>query len=378
MREFVKKSLERKILLNPGPATTSIRVKEAMIVEDICPREKEFGELFKTVGEKVKRVVNGDNNYECILLGSSGTGAMESCLSSCAGGDDGILIVENGAYGKRMGQICDTLGIRRETIEFDWDKKIEWKKVDNFLGENAQKFRVVAFVHHETTTGILNSLSSLHKLAKKYNLVSLVDAMSSYAGIPIDLKKNSVDYLVSSSNKCIQGMAGIGIVIAKLKELEAIKDFKKKSFYFDLYKNFISQKEQGQFLFTPPVQILYSLNVALDEFFEEGGIVARSERYAGLYQLMFEGMCKLGFKPLFEEENNSKILTTFFEPEDSRYQFDDMHDFLYQRGITIYPGKIGDKKTFRISNIGQLNQGDLNLFLQYMEDYLNEKGIRLK
>ena len=378
MREFVKKSLERKVLLNPGPATTSVKVKEAMIVEDICPREKEFGELLKKVGEKAKGVINGDKDYECILLGGSGTGAMESCLSSCVDTDDGILIIENGAYGKRMGQICDTLGIKRETISFDWDKTIELEKVEDFLGKNAQKFRVLAFIHHETTTGILNSLSSLQKLAKKYNLVSLVDAMSSYAGIPIDLKKDPADYIVSSSNKCIQGMAGIGIVIAKLKELEAIKNFKKKSFYFDLYKNFISQKEQGQFLFTPPVQVLYSLNGALDEFFEEGGIVARSERYAGLYRLMFEEMCELGFKPLLEEMNNSKILTTFLEPEDSRYQFDEMHDFLYKRGITIYPGKIGDKKTFRISNIGQLNEDDIRLFVQCVQDYLNEKGIHLK
>ena len=378
MKEFVSKSVERKILLNPGPATTSARVKESMIVEDICPREKEFGRLLKSVGEKAKAVVNAGKDYECVLLGGSGTGAIESCLSSCVDTDDGIVIIENGAYGKRMGQICEVLGIRWKTLRLAWDREIDLEKVDRFLAEEGAKFRVLAFVHHETTSGILNPLSALQALAVKYNMVSLLDAMSSYAGIPIDVKNDSVDYLISSSNKCIQGMAGVGIVIAKLSELEAIKKFHKRSFYFDLYKNFISQKEQEQFLFTPPVQVLYALNEAFDEFFEEGGIGVRSKRYAQLYEVMYEGMCDLGFEPLFEGKNNSKILTTFFEPQDTRYRFDDMHDFLYDRGFTIYPGKIGNQKTFRISNIGQLQREDLQSFLQCIGDYLKERGVTLK
>ena len=378
MKEFVSKSIKRKILLNPGPATTSVRVKESLVVEDICPREKEFGQLVESVGKKAKKVVNADKNYECVLLGSSGTGAMESCLNACVDANDGILIVENGAYGQRMGQICEVSGIRAETIRFEWNREIDLKKVESFLATDSSRFRVLAFVHHETTSGILNPLSELHGLAVKYNLISLADAMSSYAGIPIDLKKNSIDYLISSSNKCIQSMAGIGIVIAKSRELETIKNFPKRSFYLDLYKNFVSQKEHRQFLFTPPVQVLYALDEALEEFFEEGGVAARSERYAELYSTMYEGMNALGFKPLLKEKNNSKILTTFFEPQDARYLFDDMHNFLYERGFTIYPGKIGTQKTFRISNIGQLRVEDLQLFLKCVEDYLKERRIALQ
>ena len=375
MKDLISKNVQRKVLLNPGPATTSTRVKEAMIVEDICPREKEFGALFRRVGEKVKRVVNADNGHECILLGSSGTGAIESCLSSCVDADGGIIIVENGAYGRRMGDICEVLGIRTKLIRFDWDKAIDVDEVEAFLAAQAEKFRVLAFVHHETTSGILNPLSSLQEIAKRYDMVSLVDAMSSYAGVPIDMQRDSVDYLVSSSNKCIQGMAGMGIVIVRSAELEAIKNFPKRSFYFDLYKNFVSQKEQRQFLFTPPVQVLYALDTALDEFFEEGGVSARAMRYGQLYEVMLEGMRTLGFEPLLEESNHSKILTTFLEPADSRYRFDEMHDFLYERGFTIYPGKIGDQKTFRISNIGQLGVEDLQQFLIYVDDYLKEKGV---
>ena len=375
MTELISKNIQRKVLLNPGPATTSVRVKEALIVEDICPREEEFGDLIKAVGEKVKRVVHAGDEYECVLLGSSGSGAIESCLSSCVDREDGVLIVENGAYGKRMGQICDVLGIKRDTIRFDWDQEIDLPRVDEFIAQHTSNFRVLAFVHHETTSGILNPLSSLRELATKHGMISMVDAMSSYGGIPINLVEEPVDYLVTSSNKCIQGMAGVGIVIAKRAELEAIKDFHRRSFYFDLYKNYIAQKKEGQFCFTPPVQVLYALNEALDEFFDEGGVTARAKRYQELYQTMFDGMCRLGFKPLLRGRYHSKILTTFLEPESPNYRFEDMHGFLYQRGFTIYPGKIGERKSFRISNIGQLSVDDLKSFLEHMQNYLTEREV---
>ena len=377
MKQFVNKSVERKILLNPGPATTSAKIKESLIVEDICPREKDFGRLLKRVGKKAAQVVNAGKNYGCVLLGGSGTGAVESCLGSCVDGDGGVIIVENGAYGRRMGQICEVLGIRKKTVHFGQDRAIDLEKVNHFLDDHAADFRVLAFVHHETTSGILNPLSRLRELAEKHHLISLVDAMSSYAGVPIDLEKDPVDYLISSSNKCIQGVAGIGMVVVKLTELEAIKCFPKRSVYFDLYSNFMSQKEREQFLFTPPVQVLYGLDEALDEFFAEGGVAARAKRYADLYEMMLGGMCALGFKPLLEERDHSKILTSFLEPQDPRYQFDDMHDYLYQRGYTIYPGKIGDKKTFRISNIGQIDKDDIQIFLQHIGSYLSERSIDL-
>lgn len=377
MEELISKHINRKILLNPGPATTSARVKRALLVEDICPREEEFGNLICNVRKKSKDVVFGDDKYETILLGSSGTGAIESCLRSCVDTDDRILIIENGAYGKRMKLICDSLGINHEVYSNDSSLEIDLDKLETFLTKNSERFRVLAFVHHETTTGILNPLSKLQNLAEKFNLVSLVDAMSSYAGIIIDVNVNKVDYLVSSSNKCIQGMAGLGIVIAKASELSKISNFEKKSFYFDLYENYLSQKEKKNFLFTPPVQVLFSLNEALDEFFEEGGIQKRSLRYAELYKVMFDGMCSLGFRPLVKEAINSKILTTFFEPNDEHYSFDNMHDFLFQRGITIYPGKIEDKNTFRIANIGELNIEDIQFFLQNIKEYLTHSEIQL-
>jgi 2-aminoethylphosphonate-pyruvate transaminase len=276
-----------------------------------------------------------------------------------------------------MKQICDALGIKSESLKFEWGSEIDWQLLREHLASSKIKFKVVSLVHHETTTGILNSLSELCKIAKEYNLRTLVDAMSSYAGIKIDLTVNSVEYLISSSNKCIQGMAGVGIVIAKRDELERIKIFKKRSYYFDLFSNYNSQKERKQFLFTPPVQTLYALNAALDEFFEEGGIDFRSAKYSELYDLMLKGLNDIGFKALLDQRNNSKILTTFLEPLDDKFSFKGMHKYLFERGITIYPGKIDEKDTFRISNIGHLTREDIVKFLHLVKEYLSTEGIEL-
>lgn len=375
MKQKIAKELGRNILLNPGPATTSKRVKSALLVSDICPREKSFGELTQAVRAKAVLAVNGTGHYEGVLLTCSGTGAIESCLSSCVDRGEGILIIENGAYGQRMAQICQALGIFAETLSFGAEGPIDLERVEKFLATEGQRFKVMAFIHHETTTGILNPLRELHALGKKYGLVTLVDAMSSYAGIEIDLQRTDVDYLISSSNKCIQGMAGIGIVVVKAQELERIKSFTNSSFYFDLYKNYYSLKELNQFLFTPPVQSLYALNEAFEEFFDEGGVRARAERYASLYEHMYNGMLELGFRPLLEKKYHSKILTAFFEPESENYSFDSMHDFLFSRGVTIYPGKVSRLNTFRISNIGDLRMGDIDIFLGYLKEYLVEKKI---
>ncbi len=375
-KETITKEIQRNILLNPGPATTSAQVKSSLVVEDICPREQEFGLLLDDIRKKLLLVANGEAEYEAILLGSSGTGAMESCLHSCLDQDDNkkILILENGAYGHRMNKICKSLAIKADMLSFGYDGPIDLQKVKEHLQK--KKYSVMAFIHHETTTGMINPLEDLNRIAKKFNVAVMVDAMSSYGGIPIDLEKTDVDYLISSSNKCIQGMAGLGIVLAKKKELEKIKNYKNRSFYFNLYNNFLNQKETKQFLFTPPVQIVYSLNSALDEFFAEGGISARWERYSCLYKDMFQGMVQMGFAPLLPESYHSKILTTFLEPKCPNYNFDSMHDFLYKKGITIYPGKIDSRGTFRISNLGDLSQEDIAYFLSTVREYLNFHKIK--
>jgi len=371
-KQNIEKTIDRNILLNPGPATTSARVKSALIVPDICPREQEFGDLLGVVKNKALQVVSADSRYKAVLIGGSGTAAIEACLSSCTN-EKAVLILENGAYGERMKKICDALKIPADVIKANWGDPIDQQALKTHLEQNAQKYHVMAFIHHETTVGILNDLSSLHRLAKQYKLKTLVDAMSSYAGLEIDLSKDDVDYLVSSSNKCIQGMAGLGICIVKEQVLNEISQYPKRSFYLDLSNNYSSQEKNNQFAFTPPVQILYALNEAFDEFFEAGGTTARASRYEELYLQMKSGMLELGFECLVPEHLQAKILTAFRWPESSNFTFEEMHDYLYLKGITIYPGKNAKEKSFRISNIGELNSEDISFFLDNLKSFLQSK-----
>jgi 2-aminoethylphosphonate-pyruvate transaminase len=367
----ISKKIDRKILLNPGPATTSQKVKESLIVADICPREKEFGELIEEVSLALRKVCFANEDFETVLLGSSGTGAIESCLTSCLNPDSNekILIIENGAYGRRMVEICDAYAVSYDILKFNWLGPISIEVLKSYLNSNKGKYRVAAFVHHETTTGLLNPLYEICEILKEHNIKILVDAMSSYAGIFIDQTSLGIDYLISSSNKCIQGMAGIGIVIASKRELELISKFKKRNFYFDLSRNFDSQKRGGQFAFTPPVQVLYSLSQALSEFKLEGGVKARSQRYEMLYEKIHDELVKLGFKPVISKEFHSKILTSFYYPSIESFSFKHMHDYFYSNGITLYPGKIGEIDSFRVSNLGDLNIEDIDYFLDLMKEY---------
>lgn len=378
MKEEIKQTLDRKILLNPGPATTTSSVKKSLLVSDICPREEEFADLLKEVLLKAKKVIcpnpETQNEYETILIGGSGTAAVESCLSSCVKTKDKLLIVENGAYGERMQKIAQIYDLSFETLSFEWGSPIDFEKVEKIL--DSSSFTHIAVVHHETTTGILNDVTQVAQLSKKYQLTSLLDAMSSYAGVELDMQKTPLDFVISSSNKCIQGMAGVGIVVARKESVLKLEYSPKRGLYLDLFENWKSQTQKGQFLFTPPVQIMYALNQALDEFFAEGAM-KRYQRYQALYQQLMLGMEELGFIPLVSKENHSKILTAFLDPADPKYDFTTLHNFMYERGITIYPGKGAKLSTFRLANLGALDPKDISFFLKTMEEFIKSKGLKV-
>lgn len=362
----IRKKLKRTILLNPGPATTSVRVKSALLVDDICPRERDFGTLLAKVRKDAVAIVKGEATHTAILLTSSGTGAMEAVISSAIPGGTAALVLENGAYGRRMKEICGAFGIPVVSVDSAWGDPIDLERVRTAIKSSAQKISTLVFIHHETTVGILNPLPELHAIAREFSLATVVDAMSSYAGLPIDLSATPVDYLISSSNKCIQGMAGIGIVVAKKTSLEALKTSPAKNYYFNLYKNFEAQEKRGESLFTPPAQILYCLSEAFEEFKAEGA-ANRYARYRRLYERMYRGMRELGFKPLVNEAHHARILTAFIEPDG--FDFNAYHDFLFARGITVYPGKGAKGKTFRISNLGDLTEQDIDYFLKATREF---------
>ncbi len=367
------KTVKRNILLNPGPATTTDTVKNAMVVPDICPRELEFGELTLSVRDDLIKASHGEKNHTCVLLTSSGTGGVEACLTSVIPSNKSVLIINNGAYGERMQAICDAYGISHVDYNIPAGKPVELEVLEKHLKDNLDKLTHVAFIHHETTVGILNPLKEICALTHKYKLENIVDAMSSFAGIDIDVERDQVDYLVSSSNKCIQGMAGISFVIARLESLKKTAGIK-RNFYFNLLANYEYLNKNKQFLFTPPVQTLYALRQAINEYNLEGAH-NRYARYASMYEIMKKKVKDLGFEFLVEEKYHAKLLTSILDPKSPHYSFNEMHDYLIERGFTIYPGKVGSINTFRLSNIGDIYPEDMNKFLIVFEDYLRLKKI---
>ena len=366
------KEVTRKILLNPGPATTTDSVKNAMVVEDICPREKDFGQVLDRIKDDLVKVVHGENDYVAALFTASGTGGLEAAITSAVPKDKKLLVVDNGAYGARMANIAKTFGIEVVHYKLEYGDYPDLATIEDLLKKNPETSHL-AVVHHETTTGMLNPVQEICDLSRRYDVEVIVDCMSSYAGIPIDIKKWDAGFLISSSNKCIQGMPGMVFVIFKKSLLSVIQN-QKRSFYFDLYSQYRGFQETGQMQYTPPVQVAYALRQAIDEYFAEGEM-NRWNRYRESWETLCNGLKQLGFRFLLPKQFESQILLAIIEPNHPAYNFDNMHDYLYQRGFTIYPGKGAKEATFRLSILGDLSKKDIEAFLKELRGYLLQAGV---
>jgi 2-aminoethylphosphonate-pyruvate transaminase len=366
--------IKRNILLNPGPATTTDTVKKSLVIPDICPREKEFGDLMQEIRTDLVKIAKGDEEYTTVLFAGSGTAAMDSTISSSVPPNKKILIIINGAYGIRFAEIAKTYNIETIELKFEFGKKIELDKVEQIL-KNNNDISCVAVTHHETTTGILNPIKKIGSICRKYNKTFIVDTISSFAGVPIDIKEFNIDFMMSTSNKCIQGMAGLAFVICKKKELEKLKSIRARNYYLDLYKQYEYLEKNNQTRFTPPVQIIYAFKQAIKEFFEEG-LQNRIKRYRENYRVLKEGLHKLGFKFLMGTDvEESNILTTIYYLDHENFNFNTLHDKLFERGFTIYPGKITELNTFRLAVMGAINKDDIKDFIHNLEDVLKEMEI---
>lgn len=361
-------NIPRNILLNPGPATTTKTVKFAQVVADICPREQEFGELMEWISREITQFVASTNDYTTILFGGSGTASVESIISSVIA-DEGILIINNGAYGRRMCEMAEVYQLPNLIFESSSDSPIDMDRLEKCIQNNINIISHLAVVHNETTTGLLNPIEELGELCKKYNIQLIVDAMSSFAAIPIDMEKMNISYLAASANKNLQGMAGVSFVIARKMDLEKTNHNRPRNLYLHLYSQYRHFKLTKQMRFTPPVQTLYALKQAILETKWEG-IENRYARYTEMWQILIEGITNLGLEYIVEKKNHSKIITAIKEPTDPNYDFERMHEFFYENGITIYPGKLENQKTFRVANIGQVNRGDIERFVNLLETYL--------
>ncbi|MGJ0316377.1 2-aminoethylphosphonate--pyruvate transaminase [Aliarcobacter cryaerophilus] len=363
--------IKRNILLNPGPATTSDSVKMAQVVPDICPREREFSEVFKYVSNELTSIVANTTNYTTVLFGGSGTAVVESILTSVIPHDKTVLILNNGAYGKRMCEIATRYKISFIEFKSSPIEPINLAQLEDEIKSNPN-ISHIAVIHNETTTGLLNNLEDFGNLSKKYNIELIVDGMSSYAAIPIDMEKQNISYLAASSNKNIQGMAGIGFVIANRNSIEQLKNIEPRTYYLSLYEQYRNVEDTNQMRFTPPVQTIYALKQAIIEAKEEG-IDNRYKRYSKSWEIFIKELKSLGLTYLVDDKYHSKIITSINIPEN--LEFDEMHDFFYERGYTIYPGKVLQFNTFRIANIGQIDESDIVGFIKLFKEYIKDKVI---
>lgn len=363
---------DRMVLLNPGPANTTASVKRAMTRPDICPRERDFGETLARVRDAVTRVVHAGDVYTSVLFGGSGTAAVEAAVASSVPAEGRLLVVDNGAYGARIAQIAQAYGIAHDVLALGVGGEVDLAQVGGAL--DARRYTQLAIIHHETSTGILNPVGAVGELCRARGVEMIVDAMSSYAGIPIDVEAMGADYLVSSSNKCIQGMAGLGFVICRRDRLADMVAVPGRGFYLNLGSQHRFFEAHGQMRFTPPVQVVYALEQALEEFFAEGA-EGRHRRYTANWEALDAGMGRLGFRRLLPEAVQSKILTSYIEPDHPAYRFDSMHDRLYDKGFTIYPGKGASRDTFRLANMGDVDRDDMVRFVDAMTETLRELGI---
>lgn len=359
--------VRREVLLNPGPATTTDSVKYAQLCPDICPREKEFGHLMNWVRNELTSFVADPAEYTTVFWGGSGTSADEAMISSIVPEDGKLLVIDNGAYGARMAKIASVYRINFEVLKSSSRAPVDLNILEDKL--KAGRFSHIAAVYHETTTGLLMDLHSIGEICQRLGVVTIIDAVSAYAGIPMDLKKLGVHFMSSTSNKNIQGMAGIAFVICDRDYLERLKVIPMRNYYLNLWDQHINFEKTMQTRFTPPVQTFYSLRQAIIETKVET-IEGRYARYSACWTKLIAGLEKLGLLCFVPPEYQSKLITTIVEPANLNFKFDTLHDLARQHEFTIYPGKLAEANTFRIANIGDIQPNEMVKFVGILNEYM--------
>ena len=368
--------IKRNILLNPGPSTTTDSVKMAQLVPDICPREKEFAGMMKGIREDLVKIVHGDlNEYTSVLFCGSGTINIDVCLNSLLPANKKILIVNNGAYSTRAVEVCEYYNLPHIDLKFPIDELPDLKKVEQVLTQD-NDIAVVYTTHNETGTGILNPIKDIGALAHKYNAIFVVDTTSSYAMRPINVYEDNIDFCMASAQKGIMAMTGLSFVIGKRSVIEKSKEYPKRSYYCNLYLQYEFFEKTGEMHFTPPVQTIYAARQALNEYFAEGE-KAKWERHTRVFEAIHAGLAELGFKNVIKREWQTGLVVSAVYPDDKNWDFEKVHDYCYERGFTIYPGKIASQSTFRLCALGAITAKDIEDFFRVFEEALRNLNVEI-
>lgn len=368
--------IKRNILLNPGPATTTDSVKLAQVVPDICPREKEFGSMMKQLREDLVRIVHGDlNKYTSVLFCGSGTINIDVCLNSLLPKDKKILIINNGAYSTRAAEVCEYYGLPFINVKFPVDQIPDLEEVERVLRENPD-IALVHTTHNETGTGLLNPVREIGELVHRYGAVFTVDTTSTYAMRPIDIEKDNIDFLMASAQKGLMAMTGLSFIVGNEELIRKTAEYPRRSYYCNLFMQYDFFERTGEMHFTPPVQTIYATRKALDEYFAEGE-ENKWARHTRVFEAIHSGLDRLGFKDRIKRELQAGLVVAVKYPDDPNWNFEKVHDYCYERGFTIYPGKITGADTFRLCALGAIDKGDIEDFFKVLEEALISLDVKV-
>lgn len=358
-------------LLTPGPLTTTETVKQVMM-EDHCTWDTDYKQITQKIRKQLLELAHvSEEEYTVVLMQGSGTFGVESALTSSVGKNGKLLIAANGAYGERMEDIAKHAGLNYKILHFRYNQTPDAQVIAKEL-ENDPAITHVAMVHSETTSGILNDIASVARAVKAAGKTFIVDAMSSFGGVDIPVADLGIDFIVSSANKCIQGVPGFSFIICRRSELMKCKG-QAVSLSLDLYDQWMGMEKDGKWRFTSPTHVVLAFAQALEELKAEGGIPARSRRYSENNRKLIEKLEQLGFTTYIDRELQGPIITTFFYPENADFSFGEMYEYIKERGYAIYPGKLTDADTFRLGNIGEIYDEDVEKIGKIFEDFLNRQ-----
>ena len=360
------------ILLTPGPLTTSMRTKEAML-RDWGSWDSDFNSITTRVRQRLLEIVNGSDTHECVPMQGSGTFSVEAAIGTVVPREGHVLVPNNGAYCARIARICKTLGRTLTTLDYSEDVQVNPADIDAALSRDPS-ITHVALVHCETGTGVLNPLAEVAEVVERHGRGLIVDAMSSFGAIEIDASKIRFDAVVAASGKCLEGVPGMGFVIVRRSVLERCEGHA-HSLALDLYDQWVYMQRTTQWRYTPPTHVVVALDTAIDQYLEEGGLAARGGRYARNCATLIEGMRKLGLRPFLDETLQAPIIVTFHAPDHPNYAFKTFYDKVKSRGYILYPGKLTQIETFRVGCIGHFGEYGINGAVAAIGETLEEMGI---
>lgn len=353
-------------LYTPGPLSTTLITKQAML-RDWGTRDKDYQNLVQDMRSKLLEMANvKEKDYAIVFMQGSGTFGVESVLNSYLNSSDRVLVLSNGAYGQRMAKICRRSGKNYDIKEFSMIEALTKEKIEYLIKK--EDYTHVAVVHCETTAGVLNDIEMISELTVKHKKKLIVDAMSSFGGIPIDLDKLQAEFLITSSNKCLHGVPGVALIFGKREAFEECKD-NSYSLSLDLYEQYKEMESgNGSFRYTSPTHVLAALNSAIDELVSSGGIETRYKMYIEKQRAIASTMTKLGFEILVEPRFQAPIITTFLSP--MQFDFGDFYNYMKDKGFLLYSGKLPVYDAFRIGNIGDISMEDIGRMVNAIQRYM--------